>query len=273
MGQRKATEALGGARGSLGASPVSARPSWSKRDHHAGRGVESWAGADDGFVEVAEAADREVSFGRYRDYVARLTLGCDLLNRRLAVIVDAVGEGRATVGRLRNRVRPASAKAAVMPIMVRFMSCPLHSTHPSAARQRLGPKADCACAEAVRTCFRADHEPAKRLVVFTASGHLTAAEVLDVQDQLRADPNFDPVFSLLADHLQITGSDFDGLELLDMARNALFGPTARRAFVIRGKLGYGLVPMFGTFASLETRSGDVRVFEEDRKIWARPCSG
>jgi hypothetical protein len=70
-------------------------------------------------------------------------------------------------------------------------------------------------------------EPAKRLVVFTASGHLTAAEVLSVQDQLRVDPNFDPVFSLLADYLQITGSDFDSSNLLDMARNAPFGPTAR----------------------------------------------
>jgi hypothetical protein len=62
---------------------------------------------------------------------------------------------------------------------------------------------------------------------------VSVAEVLDWQAQVRADPDFDPDYALLADYSDAATIDFDTRQLRRIAQNAPIEPTARRAFVIR----------------------------------------
>jgi hypothetical protein len=111
--------------------------------------------------------------------------------------------------------------------------------------------------------LRYEIDKERRLVTLTADGMLMASEVLKAQDQLRRDPAFNPSYRMLADYLAITGSNFNRHNMAEIARNAPFGPTSRRAFVVRGKLGFGLARMFGTISEVDTQTGLVRVFDND----------
>jgi hypothetical protein len=105
-------------------------------------------------------------------------------------------------------------------------------------------------------------DPGRRLVLLHGSGALTAAAVLEVQAQWRADPGFDPTFRLLADYREVTGSDFNRENMLQIAANVPFHPSSRRAFVARGRLGFGLARMFEGVSSYTPQGGMVRVFRD-----------
>jgi hypothetical protein len=105
-------------------------------------------------------------------------------------------------------------------------------------------------------------DPARRLVLLHGTGALTSDEVLGIQSRWRADPAFDPAFRLLADYRDVTRSDFNRENMLRIAANVPFHPSSRRAFVARGRLGFGLARMFEGVSSYTPQGGTVRVFRD-----------
>lgn len=104
--------------------------------------------------------------------------------------------------------------------------------------------------------------PTDRLVIITGRDALVASEALDIQDAIRADPDFNPAFSLLTDYLNVTHLDFSADDLRRMAGNSPFGPSARRAYVAREALIFGLLRMYETFAGIAKDSDLLRVFRD-----------
>jgi hypothetical protein len=117
---------------------------------------------------------------------------------------------------------------------------------------------------------------AERLVIVTGNGDLTAHEIIESQNALRADPAFDPTFAMLADYRSVTSTDLDRSSLMDIAQNAPVAASARRAFLVRGQYNYGMARMYGILNDLERQSDIVRVFEDDMDgalAWVTAGSG
>jgi hypothetical protein len=111
----------------------------------------------------------------------------------------------------------------------------------------------------------------QRLVIVTGTGTLTAHEIIESQDALRIDPAFDTGFAMLGDYRDVTHTDLDRSSLMEIARNAPFAPSARRAFVVRGQYNFAMARMFGILTEIEKQSDIVRVFEDDMdgaRAWA-----
>jgi hypothetical protein len=108
----------------------------------------------------------------------------------------------------------------------------------------------------------------RRLVMSTAAGVLTKAEVLSLQDQLRKDPDFDPTFSQLSDLTHVSGMDITGADMRELAARTAFSPKSRRAVIASNDLAYGLARMFEQFRETKGDQG-IRVFRklEDALDW------
>ena len=108
----------------------------------------------------------------------------------------------------------------------------------------------------------------RRLVMSTAAGVLTKAEVLSLQDQLRKDPDFDPTFSQLSDLTHVTDIDITGADMRELAARTAFSPKSRRAVIASNDLAYGLARMFEQFRETKGDQG-IRVFRklEDALDW------
>ena|SRR6266849_8182320 len=114
--------------------------------------------------------------------------------------------------------------------------------------------------------YKIDKE--RRLVMSTAAGVLTKAEVLSLQDQLLKDPDFDPSFSQLSDLTHVTGFEITGADMQELAARTVFSPESRRAVIVNTELAYGMSRMFGIFRESKGERG-IRVFRklEDALDW------
>lgn len=91
-----------------------------------------------------------------------------------------------------------------------------------------------------------------RMVRIHLRGLIMDADLLAADDELRADLRFEPDFDELIDMSGATEEKISARVLRELAaRPPLFGMGARRAFVVRNDLGYGLVRIF------QARRGDV----------------
>jgi hypothetical protein len=72
----------------------------------------------------------------------------------------------------------------------------------------------------------------RRLVMSTAAGVLTKADVIGHQDQLLKDPDFDPSFSQLSDLSHVTGFDVTGADMREMTERTIFSSESRRAVIV-----------------------------------------
>ena len=100
----------------------------------------------------------------------------------------------------------------------------------------------------------------RRLVITTASGRVTFAEVKTHQDQLRSDPDFNLEFSQLVDGTAITALDVSVDEAKELARRTLFSATSRRAFVAATPAVYGMLRLAATYHELSKEPSKVSVF-------------
>ncbi len=105
--------------------------------------------------------------------------------------------------------------------------------------------------------FKIDKE--HRLVMSTLSGVLTMADALAHQENLRKHPDFDPSFSQLIDGTQLTGVELRREDVQRLARDAVFSPDSRRAFVTNTDAAFGLARMFETLRDTMGEKG-IRVF-------------
>jgi len=97
----------------------------------------------------------------------------------------------------------------------------------------------------------------RRLVLSTASGVLTLADVLAHQDQILADPDFNPQYSQLLDLTHVTKIDLSADDICKLAERHIFHPTSSRAILVTTDLGQGLARLFAILRAGEKR---IRIF-------------
>jgi len=114
--------------------------------------------------------------------------------------------------------------------------------------------------------YKIDKE--RKLVMSTAAGELTKADIQLLQDQLREDPDFDPNFSQLSDLTNATGMNITGADMQDLAVTTAFSPNARRAVIASNDLAFGLAKIFEQVRETKGDLG-IRVFRklEDALDW------
>jgi hypothetical protein len=90
---------------------------------------------------------------------------------------------------------------------------------------------------------------ARRIVVSHAWGVFSTADLLAHYQGVAADPDFDPTFSQLVDLREVTTFSVDSDTLRSKARNPIFHPGVRRAFVGASDLAFGIARMFASYAA------------------------
>ena len=108
----------------------------------------------------------------------------------------------------------------------------------------------------------------RRLVITTLLGVVTAAEALAHQDSLMSDPEFRPEFYQLLDASDAKKLDFNNAEMRTIAKRNFFAPTARRAFLVRGTLLYGVGRMLVTFRELAGAKEQMQIFQDKKEALA-----
>jgi hypothetical protein len=114
-------------------------------------------------------------------------------------------------------------------------------------------------------------DKAQRLVISTASGFLTAADLSGHQRRLLGDPDFDPSCSQIFDCTAVTGIDFNAEDVGALAARTIFSPHSRRAILVTTDEQYGLFLMFKMIREAYGEHG-IRVFRnrEEAIRWALP---
>jgi len=87
-------------------------------------------------------------------------------------------------------------------------------------------------------------DPRRRLVVTRYHGALTAHDAVEWTDRVTADPRFDPTYDHLCSFEDVTGTTLDGAGVRLASDLSPFVQAARRAFIVRSELLYGLGRMF-----------------------------
>lgn len=98
------------------------------------------------------------------------------------------------------------------------------------------------------------------LVVITYVGKIDVDEVLSKQAEMRALPEFDPDYASLFDYSAADLSEIDAVALRRIAAGTPFSSKARRAFLVRDEVSYGLLRMFQAFSEMAGRGDMVQVF-------------
>jgi len=114
-------------------------------------------------------------------------------------------------------------------------------------------------------------DKARRLVVSTASGFLTATDILAHQKKLLADPNFDPACSQIVDCCGVTGIDLSPDDVRAVTATAIFSAHSRRAVVVATDEQFGFARMFKMMREAQGEYG-IRVFRDrsEALLWALP---
>lgn len=114
-------------------------------------------------------------------------------------------------------------------------------------------------------------DKSRRLVVSTASGFLTAADILAHQRKLLVDPSFDPTCSQIVDCSAVTGIDLSPDDVRAVTAATIFSAHSRRAVVVATDEQFGFASMFKMMREAQGEYG-IRVFRDrvDALRWALP---
>ena len=109
----------------------------------------------------------------------------------------------------------------------------------------------------------ADYEIDKerRLVISTASGAFTRADVLAHREKLFNDPEYDPSFSQVIDFTPVTQFWIEPKELQSLAQTMVFSANSRRAIVAPSDLIFGFARMYEILRDSAGETG-IRVFRD-----------
>src|SRR5215813_8309999 len=109
----------------------------------------------------------------------------------------------------------------------------------------------------------------RRLILTTASGEVTAAEIMDHQNRLMRDPSFDPTFYQLADFSSATRVSVSSSDVRLLAIRNFFGPQARRCLVAPKPEIFGLARMFQIFREVNEAPEQIGIFRnrEEALLW------
>jgi len=114
-------------------------------------------------------------------------------------------------------------------------------------------------------------DKARRLVTSTASGFLTAADILAHQRKLLGDPDFDPTCSQIVDCSAVSGIDLSAEDVRAVAATTIFSAHSRRAVVVTTDEQFGFARMFKMLREAEGEYG-IQVFRDRSEAmrWAIP---
>lgn len=105
--------------------------------------------------------------------------------------------------------------------------------------------------------YRVDQ--AKGILYSTASGRLTSQEVMEIDRQVRSDPDVLPEYHQISDFRGVTDLDVETRYVSSVARTQpYFLPTARSAVVAKGPLAVGMTRMFEL--SRGEDAGEIQIF-------------
>jgi len=109
----------------------------------------------------------------------------------------------------------------------------------------------------------------RNLVITTAWDVLTREDVLEHRRKLTGDAHFRRDFFQLLDFSRVTDIVIDHGSLRTLAREHLFSPQSRRAFVAPSSITYGMARMFVTIRELAGGAEPMKVFDqaEDALRW------
>jgi hypothetical protein len=99
------------------------------------------------------------------------------------------------------------------------------------------------------------------LVISTATGVLTRADILGHQQHLVKDPDFNPSLSQISDFTTVTGLDLRAADVEAVAERNMFSPGSRRALLVKTDEQFGLARMFASLRDAEGEHG-IRVFRD-----------
>lgn len=94
----------------------------------------------------------------------------------------------------------------------------------------------------------------QRVIWTRCWGTLTDADVTSHQAALRADPRFRATFSQLVDTSDVSEVDISARTMLALGQSQLFATTAKRAYVVKREVIFGLVRMYGLYQGLRGRA-------------------
>jgi hypothetical protein len=116
-------------------------------------------------------------------------------------------------------------------------------------------------------------DKARQLVISTASGFLTAADILAHQRKLLVDPSFDPTCSQIVDCTGVTGIDLSPDDVRAVTAATIFSAHSRRAVVVSTDEQYGFASMFKMMREAQGEYG-IRVFRDRAEAlrWAIPAN-
>jgi len=100
----------------------------------------------------------------------------------------------------------------------------------------------------------------KRLVISSAWDRITFADVINHQDQLRADPAFNPDFDQLVDATRVTAIDATLEEVKKVASRRIFSASARRAYVASRPEVFGIGRLLGAHLGMGRIPQQVSIF-------------
>ena len=101
-----------------------------------------------------------------------------------------------------------------------------------------------------------------RLVLSTASGTGTAADIVTHYAALAKDPDFSPEFDQFVDLTQVTRIEISTSDVIEDARRHLFSSGSRRAAVVSTDEAYGLLRMFMAYHEMSGGEEQVHVFRK-----------
>jgi hypothetical protein len=104
-------------------------------------------------------------------------------------------------------------------------------------------------------------DKARRLVISTASGSLTAADILAHQRKLLGDSNFDPDCSQIVDCTAVTGIDLSPDDVREVTAATIFSAHSRRAVLVATDEQSGFASMFKIMREAQGEYG-IRVFRD-----------
>ena len=104
----------------------------------------------------------------------------------------------------------------------------------------------------------------KGLVITTAWDRLTFPEAKAHQDQLAADPAFNPQFNQLIDAIEVTHLEISADQAKTLASRVIYSVESRRAFVATNPTVFGIARLMGAHDEIARAADRANVFSTRR---------
>jgi len=100
----------------------------------------------------------------------------------------------------------------------------------------------------------------RRLVISTGSGVVTFDELMEHQEKLHNDPDFNPKFNQLIDATTVSAVDLTRSAAEELTQRNIFSSTSRRALVATKPAIFGMGRLLMTYLEMSDTPSETHVF-------------